>query len=133
MGSNGLVGSKKPNKALIDFVLAIPIKFDGCNFTNSLFTLYHASKGLNNYKKDEIVSRAIECLNYSSLHKIQGSGYSFHYKNCQRGYYTQRTSRGGNQADMHGTGMFSLGITLALELMGELAPKGSEWWRYHKT
>ncbi len=124
---------KKPNKALIDFVLAIPIKFDGCNFTNSLFTLYHASKGSNNYKKDEIVSRAIECLNYSSLHKIDGSGYSFHYKNCQRVYYTQRTSRGGNQADMHGTGMFSLGIALALELMGELAPKGSEWWRYHKT
>ena len=124
---------KKPNQALIDFALSIPIKFDGCNFTNSLFTLYHASKGLKSYKRDEIISRAIECLNHSSLHKINGSGYSFHYKSCQMGYYTQRTSRGGNQADMHGTGMFSLGITLALELMGEFAPKGSEYWKYHKT
>ena len=88
---------------------------------------------LLNIKKDEIISRAIECLNYSTSHKITGSGYSFHYKNCQKGYYTQKTSKGGNQADMHGTGMFSLGIALALELMGNHAPRGSEFWKYHKT
>ena len=35
---------KKPNKKLIDFALEIPIQFDGCNFTNSLYAIYHARK-----------------------------------------------------------------------------------------
>ena len=35
---------RKPNKKLIDFALEIPIQFDGCNFTNSLYAIYHARK-----------------------------------------------------------------------------------------
>ena len=124
---------KKPNKKLIDFALEIPIEFDGCNFTNSLYAIYHARKNLVKYRKDEIISRAIQCLNHSMNHKIKGSGYSFHFKSCQKNYYTQKVSNGGNQADIHGTGMFSLGIVIALKLLGDFAPKGSEYWKYIKT
>lgn len=123
----------KPNKKLIDFALGIPIQFDGCNFTNSLYAIYHARKNLINYRKDEIISRAIQCLNHSMNHKIKGSGYSFHFETCQKNYYTQKVSNGGNQADIHGTGMFSLGIAIALKLLGDSAPKGSEYWKYIKT
>ena len=30
-------------------------------------------------------------------------------------------------------GQECLGIALALELMGNHAPRGSEFWKYHKT
>ena len=94
---------------------------------------YIMRENLLNYRKDEIISRAIQCLNHSMNHKIKGSGYSFHLNSCQKNYYTQKVSNGGNQADIHGTGMFSLGIVIALKLLGDIAPKGSEYWKYIKT
>ena len=122
-----------PNKKLIDFALSIPIELDGCNFTNSLFAIYFASKGINKYRKDEIINRCILCLNYVLNHKIPGSGFSFHYNSCQTRYYTQKVSHGFKQADLHGTAMFLLGINLALTLMRGHEPKGSEHWRLFKT
>ncbi len=121
------------NKQLIDFALGIPVQFDGCNFTNSLFAIYFASKGIEEYRKDEIIDRCIKCLNHTLSHKIKGSGFSFHLNACQKGYYTREVSTGLEQADLHGTAMFLLGISLALSLMGNHAPKDAEKWQLFKA
>ena len=131
-GLQWLDGFEFANKPLIDFALSIPIQLDGCGFTNSLFAIRLARKGIENYRRDEIIERAIKCLNYSMEHKHKGSGYSFMLNEAQKFYYTRYASLGGNQADMHGTGMFVLGISIALELMGEHAPVGSETWKILK-
>lgn len=131
-GLQWLDGVEFSNKALIDFALTIPIQLDGCGFTNSLFAIRLARRGIEDYRQDDIIERSIQCLNHSMKHKHDGSGYSFLLDEAQRFYYTQYTSSGGNQADMHGTGMFALGVAIALELMGDHAPAGAELWRSHR-
>ncbi len=124
-----LDGVARPSKERIDFALSLPIQFDGCGFTNSLFVLYYARVGLGDYRKDDIIERSIQCLNQSMAHKQAGGGYSFLKNSAQRFYYSQYVSRGELQADMHGTGMFTLGVALALALIGDHAPPGSESWK----
>ncbi len=120
------------NKKLIDLILNNPIVFDGCSFNNSLFALYHARIGIEKYREREIHAKAFQSLNHSLNHKKPSSGFSFHLRESKRQYYTQFTSKGNNQADLHGTTMFVLGITLALRLLGDNAPVGHERWKLYK-
>ncbi|SCA56297.1 conserved hypothetical protein [Candidatus Terasakiella magnetica] len=122
-----------PNKAAIDLALSTPLPQDGCGFTNNLFVIQRASRGLNKpYRADEIKTRAKEAIEIALKNKKEGSSFSFQRHGSQKYYYSQYTSKGHNVADIHGTAMFTWGLALAFELLGNDAPKGAENWQTHR-
>jgi hypothetical protein len=120
------------HKNLIDLILGQPFHSSGCHFTNSLFTLYNILKTQNgSYRLNEIKERARLASRYLMLHKKEGAGFSFNRSSAQQYYYTARTSKGFDEADIHGTVMYTWSCAMIIEILKEDYPDEANIWRAH--
>lgn len=120
------------HKKLVDLILKQPFHSSGCHFTNSLFTLYNILKlQRSNYRIIEIKDRARLASRYLMLHKKDGAGFSFNRNSSQQYYYTARTSRGFDEADIHGTVMYTWSCAMIIEILKEDYPDEADIWRAH--
>ncbi len=119
---------------LLDLALAQPCLEDGCGFLNRLFVVY-AARGAcpPGYCTGEIKQLAEDSLMRISRFEKSDGGFSFYEEHAQTRYYGARVSEGLPVSDMHGAAMLVWAIALAIELMGDDAPSGSELWRAHRT
>lgn len=119
---------------LLDFALEQPFQSDGCGFLNRLFVVHEAKKGVQNgYRRDEIRGLAMKALHVVGGFRKPDGGFSFFDTHSQTHYYGARVSKGQPVSDLHGTAMMLWAIALAVELLGDDAPIGSEFWRAHRT
>jgi hypothetical protein len=114
---------------LLHFALSQEIKFDGCGFLNRLFVVHQARKGI--IKKD--FSAEVQSLGqkvFSEIKKFQkpDGAFSFYPDKSQVSYYYAKVTKGLPVSDLHGTVMLSWAVAIALDLLGDQAPKGSENW-----
>ncbi len=124
---------KFKNNKLIDLVLSEPFRFDGCQFTNSLFVLYRiiSEEGLD-YRKYEIINRLEKASKIIMKFKKPLSGFSFHKNKSQTFYYTATVSKGYDTADLHGTVMFTWACAMIVKILKNLFPNEEENWFPHK-
>lgn len=119
---------------LLDFALEQPFQTDGCGFLNRLFVVHEAMKGTPaGYRRDQIKELALKALEVIVRFQKPDGGFSFHQEHAQTGYYGATVSRGLPVSDLHGTCMMVWAIALALEMLGNDAPPGSETWRAHRA
>lgn len=118
------------HRRLIDLVLSEPFYSDGCHFTNSLFVLHQINRiDSNGYRREEIMARARLAASCLMLHKKAGAGFSFLQKNAQRHYYTATVSKGYDEADLHGTVMYTWACAIIVELLKEDYPDEAQFWQ----
>jgi len=119
---------------LLDFALKQPFQTDGCGFLNRLFVIHEAMKGSPlGYRRELIRELAMNALETVIRFQKPDGGFSFYETYAQTHYYGARVSKGLPVSDLHGTAMMVWAIALAIELIGDDAPSGSELWRAHRT
>lgn len=117
---------------LVDLVLSQPFHSSGCHFTNSIFTLYQIlQNGNRDYRIEEIKDRARLASRYLMLHKKRDAGFSFNQNAAQNSYYTARTSKGLDEADIHGTVMYTWSCAMIIDILRDEFPDESAVWRVH--
>lgn len=128
------INNKYPDcTSLIDFALRLPFAEDGCGFLDRLYVLQQALKGApHNYRIDEIRNVARKSLERIYNFKKSDGGFSFFPNRSQNNYYGVKVSKGYPVGDLHGSVLITWAIAIALDLLGEEAPCGFEYWRCHK-
>jgi len=119
--------------SLVDFALEQPFEEDGCGFLNRLYVVQQALKGApEGYRKNDIQKLALETIELVKKFQKADGGFSFFINRSQPLYYGARVSRGLPVGDLHGSAMLVWAISIALDLLGEVAPEGAKKWRIHK-
>jgi hypothetical protein len=122
------------SKNLVDFALAQPFENDGCGMLNRLFVLQQASKGIaNKYRQKDIQQIAYSALDAICKFQNPDGGFSFYKHKSQHSYYGAKVSKGFAVSDLHGTAMMTWAIGVAIDLLGEEAPKGAKEWNFHRA
>jgi len=118
---------------LLDFALKQPFLEEGCGFLNRLFVVQQAAKAVpDNYRRDEIKALGIKALKVVKKFSKADGGFSFFINRSQQNYYGAKVSKGYKVSDLHGTTMIVWAIAIALDLLGENAPEGAQYWKCHK-
>ena len=116
LDSVGKVSIPNPN-GLIDLCLGSISSSHACDNFNIICVLYHCSK-ITNYRLDEIQSFVLRKMNdYSKYYCLDSCGFSFYHNKSQDKLYGTRISLGLNEADIHGTLMFTWGISLCTSIL----------------
>ncbi len=88
-----------------------------CDNFNIVYVLYFCSK-ITNYKKDEIEKFLKDRLDiYKQYYHAELGGFSFYKKRANDYYYNAKITKGLNEPDIHGTVMFTWGISLISQVI----------------
>lgn len=118
---------------LLDFALAQPFQYDGCGFLNQLFVVQQSRLGAPpGYRQIDMAALGERILYEVTKFKKPDGAFSFYTNRSQTSYYFARVSKGFPVSDLHGTVMLTWAIAIALDLLGDRAPRGSEKWRCQK-
>lgn len=110
---------KNPEK-LVDLALCAINDKHACDNFNIVYVLYHCTKQLDfSYRQDEIERFFEERLEIYRQHYYEDiGGFSFHPNKSNEYYYGVKITKGLNEPDIHGTMMFTWGISLISEVLG---------------
>lgn len=107
-------------KEMLDFALELSADESACDNFNVIYVLKYLSEFLkNNYRYDEVKTFALKMLNkYSSYYYPEHGGFSFNYKKANDNYFGMKVSKGLDEPDIHGTLMFTWGISIIVQILG---------------
>ncbi|MFX0022753.1 MAG: hypothetical protein ACFE9S_10525 [Candidatus Hermodarchaeota archaeon] len=104
---------------LIDLALVATNDRHACDNFNVTYVLYNCAKQLNfKYRQDEILNFFFDRLSlYKEHYHEKIGGFSFFPNKTNIYYYKAKVTRGLNEPDIHGTLMFTWGISLIAEVL----------------
>lgn len=105
---------------LIDLALSATNNRQACDNFNIVYVLYNCAKQLNfSYRQHEIEEFYKERLEiYRQYYYEDIGGFSFYPNRSDNSYYGVKITQGLNEPDIHGTIMFTWGISFISEVLG---------------
>ncbi len=105
---------------LIDLSLRTINDSQACDNFNIVYVLYNCSKQINfAYRQDEIERFFEDRLRlYQKYYFKDIGGFSFHPNKSNESYYGAKITKGLCEPDIHGTMLFTWGISLISEVLG---------------
>ncbi len=105
-------------KQLIDTALSGINDEEACSNFNIVYVLYGATRVEPKYRRSEIEQFLINRLElYHKFYRPETGGFSFHKNKANDVYYGKKITKGLNEADIHGTTMFTWGITIVNQML----------------
>jgi hypothetical protein len=102
---------------LIDTALEGSNDAHACNNFNIVFVLYMCSR-ISNYRSSDILNFLENRLTlYGKFYHTGTGGFSFYRGKANAIYYGAKITRGKNEPDLHGTVLFTWGISLISRMM----------------
>jgi hypothetical protein len=102
---------------LIDYCLANEPELEGCDIVDYIYVLYKCTLQTN-YRKKEIIKAFEELAKYLlGFYRKEEKGFSYFKNKSQTHYYGLKTSKGLDEADIHGTLLCVWGIVMILEVI----------------
>lgn len=102
-----------PNyRSLVDTALSGINDDEACGNFNIAYVLCTCSRIDSNYRRDEIEEFLRKRVDiYKRFYHSSSGGFSFHENRANDVYFGKQISEGRNEADIHGTNMFVLGLS----------------------
>ncbi|OUW74365.1 MAG: hypothetical protein CBD76_00400 [Pelagibacteraceae bacterium TMED216] len=105
-----------PDK-IIDYCLDNKPNNEGCDVVDLVYVIYKCAQQTT-YKRKEVNKYLSDILEIIYLHfrKDEG-GFSYFLNSCQTNYYDVKFSNGYDEADIHGTILFSWAVVMILDIL----------------
>lgn len=124
--ASGLPLNMDPSEVL-DLALQHATEDDACNHFNVLLVLDYFSSMVPSYRRHDVEKYAIDQKKKIMTHFWpEFGGFSFYRRNSQHTYLGIRVGRGLREPDMHGTVMFSWGLSVVESLLSKGDPQTFE-------
>ena len=105
-----------PDK-IIDYCLDSQPNNEGCDVVDLVYVIYKCAQQTT-YKRKEVNKYLSEMLEIIYLHfREKEGGFSYFIDSCQTNYYDVKFSNGYDEADLHGTLLFSWAIVMILDTL----------------
>lgn len=103
---------------LIDTALTAMNDREACENFNIVYVLYGASKNAPRYRRDDIEKFLMDRVHlYKKFYYPGFGGFSFYQSRANTKFYGKEITAGKNEPDIHGTLMFTWGLTIINEMM----------------